>query len=116
MAIDPASDRSPQGHTDDAAFSDNAAAHRYELRVAGTVAAYAEYNLLAHAVLFTHTEVLPQHEGTGLGSRLAKFALADVRERGLRVIPVCHFIGGYIHRHPEYRDLVAEEHLRAFRI
>jgi predicted GNAT family acetyltransferase len=100
--------------TDAPDIADNPAAHRYELRVGGEVAAYAEYNLLAHAMLFTHTEVLPQHEGQGLGSKLAQFALGDARGRSLAVIPVCQFIGGYIRRHPEYLDLVAESHRRAF--
>jgi predicted GNAT family acetyltransferase len=100
--------------TDAPQIADNPAAHRYELLVGGEVAAYAEYNLLTHAVLFTHTEVLPQHEGQGLGSQLAKFALDDVRGRSMAVIPVCQFIAGYIRRHPEYLDLVAESHRRAF--
>jgi predicted GNAT family acetyltransferase len=97
-------------------IADNAAAHRFELRLGGEVAAYAEYNLLKDAVLFSHTEVFTQHEGKGLGSQLAKFALDDVRGRGLAVIPVCQFIAGYIHRHPEYVDLVAETHRRAFKV
>jgi hypothetical protein len=100
----------------DVALSDNTAAHRFELRVAGTVAAYAEYNVLAHALLFTHTEVLPDFEGAGYGSRLARYALDTVRSRGLQAVPVCKFIAGYIRKHPEYQDLVAEEHRRAFKI
>jgi predicted GNAT family acetyltransferase len=82
----------------------------------GELAAYAEYNLLSNAVMFTHTEVLPAHEGQGIGSRLAAFALDDVRRRGLHVIPVCQFIAGYIRKHPEYRDLVTEESRRAFKV
>jgi predicted GNAT family acetyltransferase len=97
-------------------LADNPAAHRYELRLGGEVAAHAEYNLLKDAVLFTHTEVQPQYEGQGLGSKLARFALDDVRSRGLAVIPICQFIAGYIRRHPEYLDLVAESHRRAFRV
>jgi predicted GNAT family acetyltransferase len=96
------------------ALGDNPAAHRFELRVGDKVAAYAEYNVLAHALLFTHTEVMPEFEGAGHGSRLARYALDEVRSRGLKAIPVCKFIAGYIHRHPEYQDLVADEHRRAF--
>ena len=100
----------------DVALSDNTAAHRFELRVGGTVAAYAEYNVLAHALLFTHTEVLPEFEGAGHGSRLARYALDAVRSRGLQAIPMCQFIAGFIRKHAEYQDLVAEEHRRAFGI
>src|SRR5436190_9513369 len=87
---------------DDIIITDNTELHRYQLRVGGAEAAYTEYNLLKDAVMFTHTEVLPAHEGKGLGSKLAKFALDDVRRRGLQVIPVCTFMAGYIERHPEY--------------
>lgn len=100
--------------TDSTTLSNNAAAHRYELHVAGSLAAFAEYNLLKDAVMFTHTEVLPAYEGQGIGSRLAQFALDDVRRQGLHAIPVCQFIAGYIRRHPEYLDLVTAESRRAF--
>jgi uncharacterized protein len=100
---------------DDIALSDNAAAHRFELRSSGVVAAYSEYNLLKDAVMFTHTEVLPEHEGKGLGSRLVEFALDDVRRRGLKVVPVCPFVAGYIHKHTGYQDLVSEQNRRAFK-
>ena len=98
------------------ALSDNPAAHRFELRVGNTLAAYAEYNTLAHALLFTHTEVMPEFEGAGHGSRLARHALDSVRSRGLKAIPVCQFIAGFLRKHPEYQDLVADEHRRAFGI
>lgn len=95
-------------------LADNAPAHRFELRVDGTVAAHTEYNVLKGALLFTHTEVLPQFEGKGLASKLIAFALDDVRRRGLLAIPVCPFVAAYIRKHPEYLDLVSEESRRAF--
>lgn len=101
---------------DDVALTDNTDSHRYELRDGDTVAAYAEYNLLQGAVMFTHTEVLSAYEGRGFGSKLASFALDDVRGRGLQVIPVCPFIAAHIRRHPEYLDLVSELNRRAFKI
>ncbi|HSI54699.1 MAG: GNAT family N-acetyltransferase [Ramlibacter sp.] len=101
---------------DDISLADNPGAHRFELSKGGKVAAYAEYNLLKDAVLFTHTEVLPGNEGQGLGSKLAVFALDDVRKRGLHAIPVCTFIAGYIRKHPEYLDLVTEDNRRAYKL
>ena len=94
---------------DDPDFSDNPQAHRFELRMNGEVAALSEYNLLKDAVMLTHTEVLPHFEGQGLGSKLAKSVLAEVRQRGLHVIPMCTFMAGYIRKHPEYLDLVTPE-------
>lgn len=97
-------------------FKDNPERHRFELLRGDEVAGYAEYNLLRGALMFTHTEVMPQFEGRGVGSRLAKAALEQVRARGLRAIPQCQFIAGYIRKHPEHLDLVAEEHRRAYRL
>lgn len=97
-------------------FRDNPEGHRFEAVIDGAVAAHAEYNVLKNGLLFTHTEVQPQFEGQGLGSKLAKFALDEVRSRGLQAIPVCQFIAGYIRKHPEYVDLVAPESRRAFQV
>ena len=100
----------------DITIADNPTAHRFELTKAGALAARSEYNLLKDAVMFTHTEVMPEFEGQGLGSKLAKFALDDVRRRGLQVVPVCQFIAGYIRKHPEYLDLVSENSRRAYKL
>ena len=96
--------------------TDNPSMHRYELRQDAQLAGHAEYNLLQGAVLSTHTEVAPAFEGRGIGSRLARAALDDVRARGLHAIPQCQFIAGYIRKHPEYLDLVRDEHRRAYRL
>jgi hypothetical protein len=86
----------------------NEAQSRYELRIGQEVAAQAQYQRQGDAVRFTHTEVNPAYEGQGLGSKLAAFALDDVKSRGLKAIPQCKFIAGYIARHEkEYGDLVA---------
>ena len=94
--------------------SDNAAAHRFEAVQGDEVAAFAEYKLQSEGMLFTHTEVTPKFEGKGVASKLAQFALADVRARGLQAIPACSFISGYIRKHPEYLDLVSEGNKRAY--
>jgi predicted GNAT family acetyltransferase len=41
-----------------------------------------------------------------VGSTLVRGALDDVRAHGLRVVPRCSFVRGYIERHPDYADLV----------
>jgi uncharacterized protein len=80
---------------------------RYELRQDGRVVALAKYHREGDAVVFTHTEVDEALEGQGLGSRLAAHALDDVRSRGLKAVPQCSFIAGYIARHEkEYGALV----------
>ena len=101
---------------DDFEFTDNEAAHRFELRVKGELAAFSEYNVLKNGLLFTHTEVLPGFEGRGIGSAIATYALEHARRESLAVIPVCHFIAGFLRKHPEYQDLVTPENRRAFQI
>jgi len=78
---------------------------RYELLVDGVVAGISVYRLRDGVMTFEHTEVDAAFEGRGLGSRLAAFALDDVRSRGLRIRVECPFIRSYIRRHPEYADL-----------
>jgi predicted GNAT family acetyltransferase len=82
------------------------ARHRYEIRVDGAVAGYAAYQSGDGQIVFTHTQVDPNFEGRGVGSALAAAALADARRQGLRVVPRCPFFAAYIHRHPEYADLL----------
>ncbi|RYF40366.1 MAG: N-acetyltransferase [Comamonadaceae bacterium] len=91
---------------DDITLADNTSAHRFELRLGDAVAAFAEYQLAPGTLTLTHTEVLPAHEGKGLASKLAKFSLGQVRDRGLKAVPVCSFFAGYIDKHPEYQDLL----------
>lgn len=87
----------------------NEAAARYELGIGGQLAAQAQYRKEGGAVRFTHTEVDPAQEGQGLGSRLAAFALDDVRTQGFKAVPQCRFIAGYIARHEqEYGALVKD--------
>jgi predicted GNAT family acetyltransferase len=79
---------------------------RYEVRVDGELAGYAEYILTEGLMTFTHTEIEPAFEGRGLGSVLTREALDDVRARELAVLPLCPFVKGWIQRHRDYADLV----------
>jgi predicted GNAT family acetyltransferase len=85
---------------------DNLAQHRFELEAYGHVA-MAHYALTPGVITFTHTLVPKELEGRGIGSRLARGALDAARAQGLKVVPKCPFIAGYIGKHPEYADLVA---------
>lgn len=76
--------------------------------VGETRAGYIDYSLAGKRVIFRHTEVLPQHEGAGVGGALARYALDNARERGIEVVPICPFVAAWIMRHPEYADLVTE--------
>ncbi|HEX8466854.1 MAG TPA: GNAT family N-acetyltransferase [Allosphingosinicella sp.] len=84
----------------------NEVEHRYELEVEGQLA-LAAYRLRDGRITFTHTEVPSALEGKGIGSKLVKAALDDVRAEGLKVVPACAFVKHYMDTHPEVQDLLA---------
>ncbi|MBT2321006.1 N-acetyltransferase [Variovorax paradoxus] len=100
----------------DITITNQPAQHRYEARIGDQLAGYCEYNLMSEAVMFTHTEVMPEHEGKGVGSAIARHVLDEARAQGKQVIPVCQFIAGWIRKHRDYVDLVRPDVQRAFKI
>ncbi|URW75748.1 N-acetyltransferase [Sphingomonas donggukensis] len=85
--------------------NDNRAEHRYEL-VEDSEMAFAAYELAGDTITFTHTIVPEAIGGRGVGSRLVAAALANVRQRGLKVVPRCAFVAAYVAKHPEWRELL----------
>jgi predicted GNAT family acetyltransferase len=83
---------------------------RYELRLADEVAGIVAYTRHGDVLDLVHTEVEPGHEGEGLGSKLATGVLDDVRRRGLKAIPTCPFIAGWLEKHPGYEDVLDSGH------
>jgi uncharacterized protein len=92
----------------------NVEASRYEAYVGVELAGFSKYRIRPDVLVFTHTEVDDAFEGKGVGSALARGALDDVRAHGGAIVPLCPFIAGYIARHDEYRDLIAEQYRRDF--
>lgn len=93
--------------TGDPDVVDNTDAHRYEISIEGHLAGFITYTVTNESVALTHAEVDSAFEGHGLGSRLAKAALDDIRRQNKTVRPKCPFVVSYIRHHPEYDDLVA---------
>jgi uncharacterized protein len=87
--------------------ADNPRASRYELWLGTTRAGFIQYRAEPGTVLLVHTEVDPALEGQGLGERLVAGALADLRARGRRLVPLCRFVRAFLRRHPDQDDLVA---------
>ena len=79
---------------------------RFEIEEEGA-AGFLTYMLQEGRIVFTHTIVPPELEGRGIGSRIVKAGLDHARAEGLKVVPQCSFVRGFIERHEEYRDLVA---------
>ncbi|GAA4893360.1 hypothetical protein GCM10025789_08150 [Tessaracoccus lubricantis] len=93
--------------TDDTAtVTNNPERKRYEIRLDGELAGFADYILSNDLITFTHTEIDPAFEGKGLGSTLVREALDDVRAAGDRkVLPLCPFVKSWLQRHHDYADL-----------
>jgi uncharacterized protein len=83
----------------------NKAHSRYELEVDSHIAA-TYYKLADGVITFVHTEVPPELGGKGIGSKLIKGVLDQVRADGLKVIAECPFVKAYIEKHPDYADLL----------
>ena len=93
----------------DYVVKDNPKELRYELLRGGELLGEIRYRTQPGIVVLVHTDVSPSVEGEGLGSALVAGALAHIRSRGLRVVPICPFVAAYIARHPEQRDLVVSD-------
>lgn len=89
----------------DTEIRDNAELKRYELPV-GDQVAVVTYNLSEPNLMITETLVPEALEGQGIASRLAKHVLADAKERGLLILPVCPFFSSYLQKHPEHAEVV----------
>ena len=91
------------------AIRDNVAAHRFE-KIVERHAAVATYSLSGDVITFEHTVVPEALRGQGIARELVEFALASVRERGLKVVPRCEVFEGYMRKHTETHDLLADPH------
>jgi uncharacterized protein len=86
---------------------------RYEARVDGALAGFAEFRGHASTRAFTHTEIDERFEGQGVGSALVAAAMEDVRAKGLHVLPICPFVKAWLGRHPEVAAEVVQDRYRA---
>jgi len=87
---------------------DNPAASRFEM-ASGDAVAFVEYTRSGNRVVLTHTEAPAALSGQGVGSKLVRGTLDALRAEGVKIVPRCEFVAAYVERHPEYRDLLAND-------
>ena len=87
---------------------------RYELRLDDQVIGEVDYMRDGDRLTITHTGVRPSHRGQGLAGELVEFALRDIRDSGLKVLPYCSYVSDFIARRPEYVELVPPEQRSRF--
>lgn len=89
----------------DPEIRDERDAKRYALTINGQTAVVT-YNLVEGGLMVTETLVPIELEGQGIASRLARHVLADVKGRGLIILPVCPFFAAYLKKHPSRAEIV----------
>jgi predicted GNAT family acetyltransferase len=102
MTIDP---------SDDLRLVDAPDASRYEIVAEGEAepVAFVDYAMRdPSTVLLMHTEVRPDLEGRGIGTRTARLVVDHVRDSGLKAIVGCPFLTSWLRRHPEQQDILAK--------
>ena len=88
---------------------DNPAMGRFEM-TSGCAVAFVEYERAGDdRIALLHTEVPEALSGQGVGSKLVRGVLDALRAEGAKVVPRCEFVAAFVERHPEYRDLLADE-------
>ncbi len=87
--------------------TDHDEAGRYEVRVDGELAGYADRTVRDGLMVLPHTVVDRSFRGRGLAAELVRRALDDARDRGLGVVPSCWYVAQYIDGHPDDQDLLA---------
>ncbi|MBA2418984.1 MAG: N-acetyltransferase [Nocardioidaceae bacterium] len=86
---------------------DNTGQQRFEIvDEADDVLGFADYSPDDGVIAITHTEVMPEHGGKGVGTSLIVGTLDILRARDEQVLPVCPFVPAVIRDHPELLDLV----------
>lgn len=96
--------------TDTVTVADAPERSRYEITVDGKLAGFAVYRAHPDRLVITHSEIDDEFQGRGLAGQLTRYALDDIRTKGLLVTPLCPYTSAYIRKHPGYVDLVDEKH------
>ena len=85
---------------------DNEEKHQYEFHIESYTPRIEYIKSSNGEIYLTHTEVPAALGGHGIGSQLAEKVLTDIERQGLRLVPLCPFVAGYIHKHPEWKRIV----------
>jgi uncharacterized protein len=89
-----------------AAVRHNEAEQRFEMDTRAGLAV-VDYRRTGDTLILYHTEVPYPLRGGGIGERLVRGTLEEMRRLGLKVVPRCWFVGEVIERRAGYKDLLA---------
>lgn len=94
----------------DLQIRDNPETRQFEAIVDGRVVGHLKYRPHGKRVIFTHTNVDPEHRGLGIATELVRVALDDAAAKMLTLTNYCPFVADYIADHPSYGPVVDTEH------
>jgi uncharacterized protein len=57
-------------------------------------------------IIIDHPEVNPGNEGKDFGKKMVTKAVEFVREKGIKIIPLCPFAKSVFDKVPEFRDVL----------
>lgn len=80
---------------------------RYVIRKDGEEAELTYSIASASLVIADHTGVPDSFRGTGAGLALVERLVADAREQGFKIMPLCPFVNSQRKRHPDWADAFA---------
>lgn len=81
---------------------------RYVIRLAPGFEAEMTFSKAADGnITIDHTGVPREYEGRGIAAKLVNRAIADAREQGFKITPVCSYVVAQFRRHAEWADLRA---------
>ena len=87
-------------------LTDNKDKKQYEFHIEGFTPKIEYIKNNNGEIYLTHTEVPDQLGGRGIGSELVKQVLENIEKQGLRLVPLCPFVAGYIQKHPDWKRIV----------
>lgn len=79
---------------------------RFTISVDGRRAGFTEFVDHDGQRIFPHTEIADDLEGRGLATILVRQALESTRDAGLRVVPVCAMVAGFVKKSHDFDEIV----------
>jgi uncharacterized protein len=82
---------------------------RYVARIESKPDAEMTFSKAGEKILIIdHTGVPDELGGMGVGKALVEHMVMDVRQRGLKVVPLCPFTKAMLQRHKEWQDILKD--------
>ncbi len=86
----------------DIATRHDADQQRYVALLDGDPIGEVLYRDTAEGRIFTHSEIVPEHQHHGYGTQMVRAALDDTRDAGLKPIGQCSMVRNFLAEHPRY--------------